>query len=110
MHRYLKTHWKLAATIWLITLCLPVFYHQARGAVKGEWIFVVELYVGFFLTLLPAVFKHSFVETLPFSTIFLIMMAVALLAHVFMCSYLAHFLARKTWSRRLLRRLIDDVG
>ena len=107
MQRYLKTHWKLAAVIWLITLCLPVFYHQPRGAVEGSWIFIGEVYGGFFLVLLPAVFRASFIETLPFSAIFLVMMAAALLAHVLLCSFLAHLFARKPWSRRLVRRLID---
>jgi hypothetical protein len=56
VQHYLKTHWKLAVVVWLITLCLPVFYHQPRGAVEGAWIFIGEVYGGFFVILLPAVF------------------------------------------------------
>lgn len=110
MQKYFKTHWKLAVVIWLVTLCVPVLYHQPRGAVEGYWILIGEVYARFLVILLPAVFGVSFVETLPFSAIFLVMMAVALLAHVFLCWYLAHFLARMPWSRRLVKRLIDDVG
>jgi hypothetical protein len=108
MLRYVKTHWKLAAVIWLVTLCLPVFYNQPRGAVEGTWLFIAEVYGGFFTILLPAVFRNPFIEALPFSAIFLVIMSGALLAHMLVCSYLAHLLARRPGLRRLVRRLVDD--
>jgi len=107
LRQHLREHWRLTLLVWLATLPVPLFYFHPRGT-PPFWFRVLHLYDTFFLHLLPAVFTHTrgFIETLPESLLVFVFLAEALCVHVSLCSWLAHFLARRALTKRLFRWLI----
>lgn len=105
MRQHLREHWRLTLLMWLITLAIPLWHVHPRGS-PAYWLLVAHLYYIYFFRMLPAVFTHAFIETLPESLFVFVYWAGALSIHVSLCSWLAQFLARRALTKRLFRRLI----
>ena len=105
MLSYLKRDWKVGAVMWLLSLPIPVTYHVPRGQVEGIWITIAEHYFSYFVKLLPSVFMPEFIETLPVSALFLLLVTLILVLHVFLCAFLAHVLAGLKVYKRYIKKM-----
>ncbi|TNC84012.1 MAG: hypothetical protein CSH37_12365 [Thalassolituus sp.] len=92
--------------IWLATLPIPVTYHVPRGQAEGYWITIGEHYFSYSVKLLPSIFTQAFVDTLPFSLVFIIVFTGLLFLHVLLCALIANLFVRT----RLIKKVKNGNG